>query len=578
MEPREIHIVYGKKEWFFPIEDILFVKAAGNYSEVYLSNTDYTPRIQLGKFWDEIEIQAKGYPHHLERVARSYIINLDYLTNVDPQEGSITLYKPDSPIQDKVLEKGASKPTLSEEIMKHVKAIDSIKNQNKVFEKKELKVNIGKDPTKELIKYLNKNKRKEVLGAYAIMKELKVPVDELNDEHLMEAGYEYVNLGLTSGTLWATHNLNGRAYFAWGELYESDSYDKKEYIHKNILDSLYNIVDPNTSALSLKYDAARYLRGGGWRIPTKKECEELINECIPCWCITQDKKYGCLLTGPNGNHIFLPAYGYRQGHSMMRNEDLCTFWSSSNSEFNRPVTFDFFEYEDEELELDRFLSNKDPYCGLPIRPVISKGGLTKEEGNLKRMLIIKDFFENDEDEIMHGFNSVMDGWIIERITPPVEPEDAKSVLGNILKNFNPNVVVTFKSSCFWGQVIKGRIKFFVEPAWKMSESMKNYMDVEQDGQEKEGWPITIEMIDYYKCKEEELAKKELGNNCWILAEEPWDIDDPQFKDCPSVEVLPTEALDSWTVARLLPIIKEIIEGHYQDENGKRTPYGEKFNI
>jgi len=404
MEKREIHIIYGKKEWFLPLDDILIVKADGNYSDIYLSNSHYYIRILLGKFWDEIEAQGKGYPHHLVRIGRSYIINMDYLTEVDPVEGSITLYKSDAPIEDKILEKLSFKPVLSDEILKHVQAIDGIKNQNKVNEKKEAKIVIGPKPTKELIKFLDKNKRKQVLGAYAIMKELKVAVDELNDEHLMEAGYEYVNLGLTSGTLWATHNLNGRAYFAWGELYESDSYNKKEYIHKNILDSLNSIIDPKTSALSLKYDAARYLRGGGWRIPTEKECEELVNECISCWCITQDKKYGCLLTGPNGNHIFLPAYGYRQGHSMMRNEDLCTYWSSSNSEYNRPVTFDFFEYEDEELELERFLSNKDPYCGLPIRPVISKDSLTKEEGNMKRMLIIKGYFENDEDDIMHGFH------------------------------------------------------------------------------------------------------------------------------------------------------------------------------
>lgn len=259
MEKREIHIIYGKKEWFLPLDDILIVKADGNYSDIYLSNSHYYIRILLGKFWDEIEAQGKGYPHHLVRIGRSYIINMDYLTEVDPVEGSITLYKSDAPIEDKILEKLSFKPVLSDEILKHVQAIDGIKNQNKVNEKKEAKIVIGPKPTKELIKFLDKNKRKQVLGAYAIMKELKVAVDELNDEHLMEAGYEYVNLGLTSGTLWATHNLNGRAYFAWGELYESDSYNKKEYIHKNILDSLNSIIDPKTSALSLKYDAARHL-------------------------------------------------------------------------------------------------------------------------------------------------------------------------------------------------------------------------------------------------------------------------------------------------------------------------------
>lgn len=578
MEKKEIHIVYGKKEWYLPLDDILFVKADGNYSDIYLSNSHYKIRIQLGKFLDEIETQGKGYPHHLERIARSFIINLDYLTEVDPIGGNITLYKPDGPIQDNVLERGSSKPALSEEIMKHVQALDSIKNQKKVIEKKEFKVNIGKDPTKELIKYLDKNKRKEVLGAYAIMKELKVPVEDLNEEHLMEAGYEYVDLGLTSGTLWATQNLNRKSYFAWGELYESDSYDTKEYIHKMMLDSLDSIIDPNTSALALEHDAARHLRGGGWRMPTAKECEELINECIPCWCITQNKKHGCLLTGPNGNHIFLPAYGFRQGHKTIRYEDLCTYWSSSNNEFNRPVTFDFFEYEDSELELNKFLSNHDPYSGLPIRPVISKDDLTGEERRWDRMLILEDYFASEEDIIKQGFDPFMDGWIIERITLPVEPEEVTKVLGSVLKNFDPDVVVSFKSSCFWGQKIKGRFKFFVEPAWKMVESMKHYMDVEQEGQEKEGWPITYEMIDYYKSKEEELAQRELGDNCWILAEEPWEIEDPQFKECPSVEVLPTKDLSRWTIARLFPIIKEITEGHYRDKNGKRTLYGDKFNI
>ena len=106
--------------------------------------------------------------------------------------------------------------------MRHVQAIDSIKNQNKVIDKKEVKVKIGTGPAKELIKFLDKNKRKKVLGAYAIMKKLNVPIEELNGKHLMEAGYEYVDLGLTSGTLWATQDLNQNSYFAWGELHSQE--------------------------------------------------------------------------------------------------------------------------------------------------------------------------------------------------------------------------------------------------------------------------------------------------------------------------------------------------------------------
>ena len=57
-----------------------------------------------------------------------------------------------------------------------------------------------------------------------------------------------------------------------------------------------------------KYDAARAIWGGTWRIPTKKEINELINKCKTEWKL-QDDNFGLLITGPNGNSIFLPAGG-----------------------------------------------------------------------------------------------------------------------------------------------------------------------------------------------------------------------------------------------------------------------------
>ena len=578
MEKRDIHIVYGKKEWYLPLDDILFVKGDGNYSDIYLSNSHYNIRIQLGKFWDEIESQGKGYPHQLERIAKSFIINLDYLTAVDPIEGVITLYKPDSPIQDSVMEKGSSKPALSEEIMKHVQAIDSIKNQNKVIEKKEIKVNIGKNPAKELVKFLNKNKRKEVLGAYAIMKELKCPIEELNDEHLLEAGYEYVDLGLTSGTLWATQDLNRGSYFAWGELYENDVFDEDNYIHKSTLDS---IVDPNTSSLLSQFDAAHHFRGGGWRIPTKEECEELLSECILCWCITQDKKYGCLLTGPNGNHIFLQANGYMRRDRLMQYKKICSYWSSSNIEFDRPSTLYISEFEGEELEINSGLANKEPYYGLPIRPVISKNALTTAEGNKKHILILDDYFADDDDIIMRGFAPTVDGWIIKRLTLPLNPDEARNLLANALKAFNPDAVVAFKSACFWGQQIKekeGRVIFLVEPAWKMSEAMERYVKEEQEILDEKEQAEIQDLIVRYKKGEEKLTQNKLGEDCWVLEEDPGDADEPQFYWCSAAELSPVNDRSRWAETRLYPIIKEVTEGQYRDENGKRTLYGEKYHL
>lgn len=580
MEEKKIHIVYGKKEWYLPIDDIIFVKADGNYSDIYLSDTKYNIRIQIGKLWDEIEAQGKGYPHHLERLARSFIINLQLFAHADPINGTITLYKPGSPILSKLAKNELPQDNIPEEVRKHVEALKNLKNNsdNKKEtgnEKSEITIPLGKVPTKELLKHLEKNKRKEVLGMYAIMKELKCPIYELNDDHYMEVGYEYVDLGLTSGTLWAVQDLNQGSNFAWGELYESDVYEKEEYIHKNGFNS---IVDSKTANLISKYDAAHHFRGGGWHMPTKEECEELLKECIICWCITQDRKHGYLLTGPNGNHIFLPAKGYRHGTRIQGYEKNCYYWSSSNGEFDRPEAIKILEYEGEELEIDRWVTSVDPYMGLPIRPVISKEGLTKQGGKLKRMLIIDDYFANDEDIIMQGFDPTIDGWDIRRITPPVDYDKAANMIVNALKNFDPEVIVALNSSCFWGQKIKGRIKFLVEPGRKMSEAMKYYMEVEQEDLEEKDWLVTQEMIDFYVSEEEKLTQKKLGDDCWVLAEEPMDIDDPQFDGCNSVELLPPNDLSRWTDTWLFPIVREVTDRRNRNQTDEKTLYERKFNI
>lgn len=410
---------------------------------------------------------------------------------------------------------------------------------------------------------------------YAIMKELKCSINELNDEHYMEVGYEYVDLGLTSGTLWAVQDLNQISYFAWGELYENDVYGKEEYIHKNGFNC---IVDSKTANLISKYDAAHHFRGGGWRMPTKEECEELLKECIICWCITQDRKYGYLLTGPNGNHIFLPAKGYRQSIRLQGDEKFCYYWSSSNGEFNRPEAIKIIKNEGAELEIDKWVTSMDPYLGLPIRPVISKGDLSIQEGNLKRMLILDDYFANEEDVVMQGFYPTMDGWEIRRITPPVDYDKAAKMIVNALKNFDPDVVVAINTSCFWGQKIKGRIKFLVEPARKMSEAMTYYMEVEQEDLEEKDWLVTKEMIEFYVSEEEKLTQKKLVGDCWVLAEEPMDIDDPQFEECNSVELLPVKDLPRWPKTWLFPIIKEVIERRKRDQTDEKTLYERKFNI
>ena len=98
-------------------------------------------------------------------------------------------------------------------------------------------------------------------------------------------GHEYVNLGLKSGTKWASFNMDdsgeiGR--FAWDE---PDNFVRESW-------------------------------GAPWRMPTKEDWNELMADCFWSWDI-QNGMEGMLVKGPNGNSIFLPAEGYMvQGHLM----------------------------------------------------------------------------------------------------------------------------------------------------------------------------------------------------------------------------------------------------------------------
>ena len=91
--------------------------------------------------------------------------------------------------------------------------------------------------------------------------------------------------------------------------------------------------DGGKTVLDLENDAANANWGGSWRMPTDAEWTELRTECEWTWT-TQNEKNGYLVTGPNGNSIFLPAAGYRRGASLDYAGSYGYYWSSSLLEYN----------------------------------------------------------------------------------------------------------------------------------------------------------------------------------------------------------------------------------------------------
>lgn len=139
----------------------------------------------------------------------------------------------------------------------------------------------------------------------------------------------WVDLGLPSGTCWATCNVGANNpeeygnYYAWGETNVKDAYNWSNYgwcngtyntltKYNNNSSFGYNGFTDGLISLEISDDVATSNMGDEWRMPTSEEMNELLNNCTHEWTILNGVN-GRLFTGPNGNSIFLPAAGYRIG-------------------------------------------------------------------------------------------------------------------------------------------------------------------------------------------------------------------------------------------------------------------------
>ena len=174
-------------------------------------------------------------------------------------------------------------------------------------------------------------------------------------------GHKYVDLGLS--VKWATCNVGAENpgdygdYFAWGETKTKSYYDYDNCDTYGEMDDISG--DPD-------YDVANKKWGGTWRMPTRYEMEELVEECE--WeCIEAEVNgiSGCRVTGPNGNHIFLPAAGNRVGSSLNLDGSDGYYWSSTPHD----DSLDYFAYRLGFFDGIEYVYYDDRYCGRSVRPV-----------------------------------------------------------------------------------------------------------------------------------------------------------------------------------------------------------------
>ena len=177
---------------------------------------------------------------------------------------------------------------------------------------------------------------------------------------------EAVDLGLPSGLKWRSMNVGASKpedygnYYAWGETTPKTSYAWSNYKYKS--SDIYGdgVGLTGKKVLIPEDDAATVNLGDGWRTPTNSEWKELKNNCSWRWT-TRNGVNGMLVTGSNGNSIFLPAAGYYRP-SLTNRGSYGSYWSSSYGSDENALAWDFINSDVSAAYLGRS-------DGLSVRPV-----------------------------------------------------------------------------------------------------------------------------------------------------------------------------------------------------------------
>lgn len=181
--------------------------------------------------------------------------------------------------------------------------------------------------------------------------EMEIPLYRINYMTIVDMpdpdpDHDYVDLGLPSGTLWATCNIGARnpeeygQYFAWGETETKDEYNWETYkwgdadkflVNKYCTIEKYGMVDDPVPLTELLFedDAAYVNWGRQWRMPSREEINELVDTRYTTteWTTMNGVLGNKITSRSNNNSIFLPAGGYYRDETPVQVGESGWYWS-----------------------------------------------------------------------------------------------------------------------------------------------------------------------------------------------------------------------------------------------------------
>ena len=167
----------------------------------------------------------------------------------------------------------------------------------------------------------------------------------------MGGSVEWANMNLES-----TNPTETGGIFAWGETDSKTSgFTPRNYSAPQFPGGWTGYEIYTYGLKGSKYDAARIKWGNGWRLPTKREFEELIRNCK---VIPHSREKYVEIVASNGNKLILP----NQPKANITYNGIGDFYWTSDIDYDGSICYDLYFG----------ISNKSGYYGGLLRPVRDK--------------------------------------------------------------------------------------------------------------------------------------------------------------------------------------------------------------
>ena len=299
--------------------------------------------LTLEKKCDALVAAIKGLPDYTSKLA-AIEAAIKALPNYEAQLKALNTLITDqnSKLDDQI----AALEGIMNAIPDYSNKLDAIENAIKAMPNYDAAINGIKDEIANLVKAVEDGNKSEADALAEIAKKLE-ELKAAGGSKPMPIPSNCVDLGLPSGLLWAKSNMGTTVpteigdYYAWGETSPKKKYHGNNYKHYrgSALDiKKYNEKDWKT-VLELEDDAANANLGVGYRIPTREDWQELLDNCkweavtttLPE--IMDPSQTKCIarwiVTGPNGKSIILPMTdSFRSDAWITSDED--TYYTTAN--------------------------------------------------------------------------------------------------------------------------------------------------------------------------------------------------------------------------------------------------------